>query len=154
MRRFTLIFTLAICCVTICTAQKIVVGSRISQFKPDKELVLVSGKKIVDGAMIIDFFSSKNPSCKDFYTQLERIAQKTGNNCSILVISSTLDDDFEALSKKDQDKYSFAIDHKGSVFALFAVQYLPYSVALNSQAEVVWQGNLSNLTDDIIEKIR
>lgn len=154
MKRLVIIFTLAVLCAGPTAAQKLVIGSRVAAFKPDRELTWLTPPAPDKKGWLIDFYSSKNPSCVKFYENLPAIAKSLNGKVPIVIISRTGDDQFKELAERDGSKYYFAVDADGKSHAAFGIQYVPYSVLLNDDNEILWQGNLSKFTEQASTKIK
>ncbi len=126
-------------------AQKLVIGSKVDISKADDALVWLNGAPTEGKKMVIDFFSAKNPSSVSFYNEhLERLANNLGGDYEIIILSASDSEELRTLVAEDKEKYHFAVDAEGELFKLFDVQFLPYSVVVDSK-KILWLGNLSTL---------
>ena len=52
------------------------------------------------------------------------------------------------------DRYYIGADPDGKVYRTFNVRFLPYTILVDSKGELYWQGNLGNITDAVLQKVR
>lgn len=126
-------------------AQKLVIGSRVPSIKGDKDVEWLSSAPTKDKAMLIDFFSTDNPSCIKEYALLKPIIEQWEAELDIVIISQGDSPEFRSMVDADGGRYSFALDADGNVFAAYGVRYLPFYMLVNAKGEMIWQGNISTL---------
>lgn len=141
-------------CAAPSAAQKLVIGSRVTSFKPERDLKWLTPAASDKTGWLVDFYSSKNPSCVKFYQNLPAIAKTINGKYPIVIISRTDDAEFQQLAARDGDKYYFAVDADGKSHTAFGIQYVPYSVLINDDNEILWQGNLSQFSTQASDKIK
>ena len=140
-------------------AQKMVIGSRIPDFKGVQWLTTMP-----EGAgsehsrpMIIEFYQPSNASSARFFPKLETIWQTYAaedDGLQIVVLVAQDRSCAEQLHQKYNDRYFIGIDPDGQVYRAFNVQFLPYTLVVSSRGEVYWQGNLGNLSDEVLRKVK
>ncbi len=136
------------------SAQKLVIGSEVDGHKEVTSLEWLSDKPADKSVWIIDFFATNNPTSTDFYDKhLPEVLKVIDGDAKIVVLTTKSTPEFQELAKKDGDKYSFAVDTKGELYKLFGVRYIPFTVIVNHKGKILWQGNLSSLTQDIANKV-
>lgn len=145
MKRLFAIVAILAATLTPSLAQKIVIGSRVPDIRSEKQMEWLTPIPEKGRAMLIDFFSSDNPSCVKGYALLGTVAGKLGVNVTVVVLSASDSEQFRALAAADGGKYCFAIDEDDDIFNAFAVRYLPFYMLVNAKGEMVWQGDISNL---------
>lgn len=157
MKKFIIILLTLSCSIMCLQAQKLVAGSNVEPFKKTKGVFWV-GKEYspAKNAILIDFYSSNNPSSVSMIEKyIDNIYDKAKTfNVDIIILSATNDDEFQALAEKYEDVFYFGVDTRREVFDKFSVLYVPFSVLVDSDSKLVWQGNLSTLNDQAIKDLR
>lgn len=140
---------------TLCAnAQKLVIGSEVEDHKKVESLEWLSEPQNRSSIWIIDFYAANNPTAVSFYDEnISRIHSTVGGRAEIVLMTSKGSSEFSSLAERDGSKYAFAIDKKGEFHKLFGVRYIPFTVIVNHKGKILWQGNLSTLSDKIIEKV-
>ncbi|MFI3299129.1 MAG: redoxin family protein [Rikenellaceae bacterium] len=133
-------------------AQKLVIGSKVEGHNELTSLEWIGGTPQKDKTWIIDFFSSANPTAVRFYEEhLPRVSDLVGDEVEIIIVTTRGDDDFFELASNDGDKYHFVIDGNAELFKLLQVKFIPYTVVIDKNGKILWQGNLSDLDHKIIK---
>ncbi len=133
-------------------AQKLVIGSKVEGHNELTSLEWIGGTPQKDKTWIIDFFSSANPTAVRFYEEhLPRIRDLAGNKAEIVIVSTKGDDKFFDLANQDGDKYHFVVDNSAALFKLLQVKFIPFTVVIDKNGKILWQGNLSDLDHKIIK---
>ncbi len=150
----TLILTLALLIPASVYAQKFVIGSKIPEVKNEKNIDWVDSAADISKIWVVDFYSPKNPSAEKFYNEnVDRVQKDFGTKAQIVIIIKKDNPDFRDLAKKDGSKFFFAINEDGKIFEALSIKYIPYTVVIDEKNRLLWQGNLSTLTTDVISKI-
>lgn len=154
MKRYILTVLLLSLCSLQLSAQKYVIGSELPDFKSSKSINWLYDAADLTKLWVIDFYSTKNPTSVKFYSQnVENVNRWFGGRAEIVIFNAGGDDDFLVLAQRDNDRQHFAIDTQGDIFKIFSVIYLPYTVIVDADGVLVWQGNLSTLTGDVAADI-
>lgn len=140
-------------------AQKMVIGSRIPDFRGVQWLTAApagpgSGQT---APMLVEFYDPDNATSARFFPKLADIRQKYGNGDSgiqIVVLVARQGPAADKLLKESGDRYYIGTDPDGKVYQAFNVQFLPYTILVDTKGELYWQGNLGNITDAVLQKIR
>lgn len=140
-------------------AQKIVIGSRIPDFRGVQWLTAApagpgSGQT---APMLVEFYDPDNATSARFFPKLADIKSRHGNGASgiqIVVLAAREGPAADKLLKECGDRYYIGTDPDGKVYQSFNVRFLPYTILVNSKGELYWQGNLGNLTDEVLGKVR
>ncbi len=136
------------------SAQKLVIGSEVDDHKKIESVKWLSAPQSKSSVWIIDFYASSNPTAAEFYNNnISRIKATTSGRAEIVVITSKSTPEFEALAESDGNSYAFAVDTKGEFHKLLGVRYIPFTVIVNNKGKILWQGNLSTLTDKVIDQV-
>lgn len=159
MKKIFLMMSLFLLVAGTVRAQKMVIGSRIPDFKGVEWLTTQP-----DGAgsdhptpMLIEFHHPSNASCIRFFPKLASIWSDYGTETDGLQIVVLVAQDrsyAEQMYRDYGDKYFIGIDPDGRVYQTFNVQFLPYTLVVNSRGEVYWQGNLGNLPNEVLQKVK
>lgn len=159
MKKIFLLMSLFLLVAGTARAQKMVIGSRIPDFKGVEWLTTLP-----DGAgsdhptpMLIEFHHPSNASCIRFFPKLASIWSDYGTETDGLQIVVLVAQDrsyAEQMYRDYGDKYFIGIDPDGRVYQTFNVQFLPYTLVVNSRGEVYWQGNLGNLPNEVLQKVK
>ncbi len=154
MKRILAVIALILLSTGSLFAQKLVIGSQVTDHKLVEGVKWYTTPRNPESIWIIDFYSSDNPSSVEFYSRnIDRIYGAVTDNVEIVVLSNKLTDDFKKLIEEDGAKYVFGHDSKATLFKLFGVKYIPYTVVVDNKGKVLWQGDLSKLTDSQLQKI-
>lgn len=154
MKKILILLTLAVCAAGQAFAQKLVIGSRIPDLKTVQWLTLAPKAEM---PMLIEFYNPDNATSARFFPKLSDIKRKYGNGDSglqIVVLTQIKGEAREKLAADYGEIYFIGGDPDGKVYQGFNVQFLPYTILVNSKGELYWQGNLGNITDAVLQKVR
>lgn len=143
-----LIFLLALCLMLpAASAQKMVIGSKVPDFKGVQwqSSAPASGKP-----MIVEFYNPDNSSSARFFPKLAEIKSKYGNKLEVVVLIQN----GSTIGALNTSGYAIGTDPDGKVYQNFNVQFLPYTILVSSKGELFWQGNLGNITDDVLQRVK
>lgn len=135
-------------------AQKMVIGSRIPDLKTVRWLTPAPK---TDAPMLIEFYNPDNATSARFFPKLAGIRQKYGNGnagLQIVVLTRIKGPALEKLTADYGEAYYIGSDPDGKVYQAFNVRFLPYAILVSSKGELYWQGNLGNITDAVLQKVR
>lgn len=154
MKKTLILLTLAVCMAGQAFAQKLVIGSRIPDLKTVQWLTLAPKAEV---PMLIEFYNPDNATSARFFPKLAYIKAKHGNGDSgiqIVVLTQLKGAALDKLAKDYGDAYYIGGDPDGKIYQAFNVQFLPYTILVSSKGELYWQGNLGNITEAVLQKIR
>lgn len=154
MKKTLILLTLAVCATGQAFAQKLVIGSRIPDLKTAQWITLMPKTEV---PMLIEFYNPDNATSARFFPKLSDIKQKYGNGDSglqIVVLTQVKGAALDKLAKDYGDTYYIGGDPDGKVYQAFNVQFLPYTILVSSKGELYWQGNLGNITDAVLQKVK
>lgn len=136
-------------------AQKIVIGSRIPDFRDVRWLTTMPGGPGTGqtAPMLIEFHDPDNASSVRFFPKLADIRGKYGN-VQVVVLVARPGSAADELRQAYGDRYYIGADPDGKVYRTFNVRFLPYTILVDSKGELYWQGNLGNITDAVLQKVR
>lgn len=140
--------------LTATRAQKLVIGSRVPDFKGVEWSTLPPRAEV---PMLIEFYDSGNASSARFFPRLAEIHHRHGNGnrgIQIVVLTRGGEPALDSLRAKYGERYFIGSDPDGRVYRAFHVQYVPYTILVNSKGELYWQGNLGNLPTSALEGVR
>lgn len=154
MKKILILLTLAVLAAGQALAQKMVIGSRIPDLKAVQWLTLAPKTEV---PMLIEFYNPDNTTSARFFPKLADIKARHGNGDSgiqIVVLTQLKGTALEKLAKDYGEVYYIGGDPDGKVYQAFNVQFLPYTILVSSKGELYWQGNLGNITDAVLQKVR
>lgn len=128
-------------------AQKLVIGSKIPELKSVKWL---SKEPNLSQSAFIEFYQSSNSTSKQYFPKLANIyAYKS--NVTVIVLTRENNDAIAQLVKDFGGQYSIGYDVDGKVFEAFGVRFVPFSMVVDGKGNLLWQGNLSQFTDELMK---
>ena len=131
--------------------QKLVIGSEV----PNLKEVKWQGAAPPNGkAMLIEFYQESNPTSRGFFSKLAPVKSNNGEKVSIVVLTRDSGAPLEKLVASYGDNYYIGLDDTGNTFTNFGVKYLPYTMLVDSKSKILWIGNLGNLQQSSIDKIK
>lgn len=132
-------------------AQKLIIGEKAPEIKVVEWL---GGKApvIVGKAMFVDFFHSSNPQCVTSLDKINALHKSYGTKMNFIILSKEGMD--KMISVVNGKGYGFfvGIDEGGKTFSGYDVRFVPFSVLIDTRGRLVWTGNVTTLSDDIVEK--
>lgn len=136
-------------------AQKMVIGSKIPEFKG---VVWLTPAPVEEVPMLIEFYNPANSTSARYFPKLADIRARYGMaeklGLQIVVLTPLTGEALRELGQSYGDKYRIGSDPEGKAYQAFNVQFLPYTILVNSKGELYWQGNLGNLPDAVLQKIK
>ena len=133
-------------------AQKLVIGSRVPDFKGVEWRTLPPR---TETPTLIEFYAPGNASSVRFFPKLAEISRRFENiQIVVLTHGNASGTTADSLPAKYGDRYFIGVDPDGKVYRAFQVRYVPYTVLVNSKGELYWQGNLGNLSATVLERVR
>lgn len=159
MKKIFFLMSLFLLAAGAARAQKMVIGSRIPDFKGVEWFTTMPHGAGAEQPrpMLIEFYQPSNASSARFFPKLETIWQTfadSDNGLQIVVLVAQDRSCTEQLHREYSDRYFIGLDPDGRVYQAFNVQFLPYTMVVNSRGEVYWQGNLGNLSDEVLRKVK
>lgn len=133
-------------------AQNIVIGERAPELK---NVTWLSDRQPVaaDFSYVV-FFHSSNEGCMRTLPNLKELSSKLGTKLRIVVV--TQEDSGKIgpiLSPYLSQRFGVALDPSKRTFSGFGVDFVPFSVLIDSKNRVVWMGNPMTVTSNFIQKI-
>ncbi|WP_294599785.1 hypothetical protein [uncultured Rikenella sp.] len=155
MKKLLLLLGLTLGSGSIATqAQKLVIGSRVPDFKGVEWSTLPPR---AEAPMLIEFYAPENATSARFFPRLAEIRHRHGNGnrgIQIVVLTRKAGAVTDSLKAKYGERYFIGSDPDGKVYRAFHVQYVPYTILVDSKGELYWQGNLGNLPASVLERVR
>jgi len=148
MKKILLLAIMAACINQAGLAQKLIIGSKVPDFKGVKwqSTAPVQGK-----AKLVEFYSATNPTSAKLYSNLAGIQSKY-SNIEIIVLYREDNPEMSQLASRDGSKYLFGYDANGTTYDALGVKFLPFTMLIDSKGNLLWQGNLSNINDQVLQK--
>ena len=151
MKRFLVLAVLVLAGITAASGQKLVIGEKapdlsVSEWMP-------SQPDLAGKARLIDFYHGLNKDCQAQLTKLNSLASQHSGSMVVMIVSK---DGKNAANKPgglDKNYYT-AYDSGGKTFNAYGIQYVPFSVLLDTRGKVVWFGNISTLDNATIDKAK
>ncbi len=153
MKKILTLLGLAVGTALPASAQKLVIGSRIPDLKAVQWLTAAPR---AEAPMLIEFYDPDNASSVRFFPRLADIRHKygTGKAALQIVVIAAQPEAAEKLVRDGGGRYCIGVDAEGKVCQAFNVRFLPYTILADSKGVLYWQGNLGNLTDAVLQKVR
>lgn len=128
-------------------AQKLVIGSKIPELKSVQWL---SKAPTASQQTFIEFYQSSNSTSKQYFPKLEDVyAYKT--NLNVVVLTRENNDAIAQLVKDFGSKYCIGYDQDGKAFEALGVKFVPFSMMVDSKNNLLWQGNLSQFSPEVMK---
>jgi len=131
------------------SAQKLVIGEKAPDIKASEWIIPQSGRGTA--TLTEFFFSQSDPSVRRL-PALDGIARQNAGKLAVIVISREDKSKVEPFVSGKNYSFGVAIDDNGKTFASYGVQFVPFSVLTDARGRVVWFGNSSQLTNNIIQQ--
>lgn len=139
-----LLTTLLVCLAALTAqAQKMVIGSKVPDLRGTQWHTQAPASQ---KPMLIEFYNPENSSSARFFPKLAEIHSRYGDRIAIVVITRQNGPEIEKIIR-EHGKFCIGRDADGKIYQNFNVQFLPYTILVNSKGELHWQGNLGNITD-------
>ena len=150
MKKFLLILTALSLTGTAAMAQKLTIGERAAEIKSTRKMGTkqVAGEKI----KVIEFFHCSNKQCAARLEELDRLAKKYDGTLEVTVVTRDPAEKAMPILKPESRSYQVVIDEDGKVFENYGVKYVPFAVLVDKKGKVIWFGNSSSLTEDMIKQ--
>lgn len=135
--------------VTSASAQKIIIGERAPEIKVSEWL---NGAPADSKAYMIEFYHSSSKQADQHLATLDAVAEKYAGKLNVIVVAKESKDKISSTELGKQHKFHTAIDDNGKTFDNHGVQFVPFSVIVDSKGRAVWFGNPTSLSVDDIAK--
>lgn len=138
-------------CTGRAQAQRLVIGEKAPEIKVGEWLggrePALSGK-----VFLVDFFHSSNDQCVRNLKELQEIHNRYGSKLNVILVArESLDKISPHLSGKGYGFY-MGIDDQGKTFNGYSVRFVPFAALVDARGRLIWTGNVSGLSNDIIDK--
>lgn len=151
MKNLTIAAVVCLSVILPAGAQKLIIGSRLPDFKGTTWL---SAEPQSKRPMLIEFYNPQNATSNKFFVKLGEIKSKYGDMVQIVVLTTQHGPDIDKIVTSHGTDYSVGYDSTGKVYQNFNVRYLPFTIVANSAGEMFWQGNLGNISTDILDNVK
>lgn len=102
--------------------------------------------------VLIDFWATWCGPCINIGEQLEVTQQKYKDDLSIISLSNENEKTVQRFINLQNPRLTIAIDNNGKIFRKYGVnKSLPYSVLLNQEGNLIWEGHPADLSYKMIE---
>ncbi len=131
-------------------AQRLIIGEKT----PDIQVVQwVDGRAAAAGkATLVDFFHSSNQQSINNLNKLDGLETTYGSKLNIVVVSQETMEVFRPFIVDKGYGFYAGIDDNGKTFTAYGVRFVPFAALIDARGRLVWTGNVTNLTDEIIQK--
>ncbi len=132
-------------------AQKLVIGSEVEGHLEMTDIEWLTDAPNPEKPWVIDFFSTKNPTSKKFYEEnIGEVVELVGDGAEIVVITANATDEFVEMAQNCGENVSFGVDVGRHLHKAVGVEYIPYTVVLSPEGELLWQGNMSTAAEEFV----
>lgn len=130
--------------------QYIAVGARAPRIEASEWL---TDKPSLRGkALLVEFFHSTNPACRERIDQLNQLADNYKEVLNVVVVAREPREQIAEMMLHEYQHVYVAIDEPGSVFGQFEVRYVPFSVLADRKGVILWTGNSALLDSKTLDK--
>lgn len=152
MKRVILLLAAVFLTLGTLQAQNIVIGERAPELK---NITWLSDRQPVAAEFtLLVFFHSSNEGCIRALSNLEELSSKLGSKLRIVVVTQEEAGKIAPiLSPRLSPRFGVALDPTKRTFSGFGVEFVPFSVLIDSRNRVVWMGNPMTVTSSFIQKI-
>ena len=136
---------------TAAQAQRLVIGEKAPEVRVaewlDGKSPSLSGR-----ACLIDFFHSSNDRCVANLSKLDDLQRTYGDRLNVISVSREGWDKVRPLVSGKGYGFYTGLDDGGKTFANYGVRFVPFAALVDARGRLVWTGNVSALTDDVVDK--
>lgn len=152
MKRVTSLLAAVFLTLGTLQAQNIVIGERAPELK---NITWLSDRQPVAAEFtLLVFFHSSNEGCMRALPNLEELSSKLGTKLRIAVVTQEEGEKIgPILSPYLSPRFGVALDPTKRTFSGFGVDFVPFSVLIDSKNRVAWMGNPMTVTSSFIQKI-
>lgn len=101
---------------------------------------------------IMEFFVSRSPSAKGRIASLDDMASQYSGRINVVMVAREERSVIEPMFEGGKYAFYVALDDGDKTFRSFHVQYVPFTVILDTRGRVVWSGNPSTMNDMVIKE--
>lgn len=149
MKRLLLVLAIFGVSISQTIAQKLIIGERAPELKVKE---WISSKSADSGARLVEFFFSSSKPSVDRLTVVNGLAKKYAGRLSVIVIAKEPKEKVEGILNPSSNSYLVAMDDAGKTFDSYGIQFVPFSVIIDSKGRIAWFGNSTSLTEETINK--
>lgn len=142
------IFALALQAVA---AQTLVVGEKVPDFRVREWADMRRPMAAPHRMMLVEFFHSSNQESVNRLAELNRLAKQYAGGLTVIVITKEESPEVAGMLRKASALYYIGTDDNSRTFTAFGVQYVPYAVLIDPKGRLLWMGNSTTMTADVIE---
>lgn len=133
-------------------AQRLVIGEKAPEIRVERWLEgresALNGK-----VLVVDFFHSSNDQCISNLSRLNDLQNRYGEKLNVIVLSREEEDKINRFFSGKGYRFYIGLDHEGKTFDGYGVRFVPFTVLIDGRGRLVWTGNITGLSDDIIRKV-
>ncbi|MCD8184907.1 MAG: TlpA family protein disulfide reductase [Rikenellaceae bacterium] len=132
-------------------AQRLVIGEKAPEVRVAKwtsaAVPVMSGKPF-----LIDFFHSSNNQCVANLVKLNIFHGNYRGKVNVILISREEHDKVAPFLEGKGYGFFTGLDDGGKTFTNYGVRFVPFAALVDTKGRLVWTGNVSALTNEIIDK--
>lgn len=103
-------------------------------------------------ATLLEFFYSSSAPSRERLSVLDGLADEWARTLDVIVIAREPEEKIAPLLDGREYAFSVALDDQGRTFAAYEVRFVPFGVLFDDQGRVVWFGNSSKLTEEVLRE--
>lgn len=150
MKKIITAVFVAIASLNLASAQTIIIGEKTPDLKVAQWLN--SNQVRSNTPTLLEFFVSQSAPSQKRLPVLDALAKQYGGKLNIVIISKESQSKIAPLIDGKNYSFAIAIDDEGKTFSNYGVQFVPFGILTDAKGRVVWSGNSSQLTNDIIQR--
>lgn len=130
-------------------------GVKIGTPLPSNDLVFLDAKpSTANTVQLIDFWSTTCEPCKTSIPKLNALHQKYAPKGLVMIgVSEESRETVIPFLEKVPMQYASAVEGTASLHKALRIRALPYAIFVNRSGTIVWRGQPSEITGELIESL-
>lgn len=151
MKPNILLLIVALVCGFASRAQEIVIGERVSDFRPTEWLGAHPSEDDRRATLLI-FYHTESQPCVESLPHIDSLARSMEQVRVIMVAMEAKERIAPLLARYMSERFYVAIDRSGRVFTNYGIRYVPFGVLVDSKGRAQWIGNPTLATPESIKR--
>lgn len=136
---------------TAVQAQRLVIGEKAPDVRVS-EWMNGHAPAMAGRAYLVDFFHTSNDQCVANLGKLHSLHTAYGGRLNVISISREGLDKVQPFVSGKGYGFYIGLDDGGKTFTNYGVRFVPFAALVDAKGKLVWTGNVSALTNDIVDK--